>query len=400
MNIGILTYHWVSNFGANLQTLSTYKYIENSGHKPIIINWIPEDLENVYDNKVITCQNNIHKQFAKDNYINITKICRNSKDIAEEIVSNKISRVLIGSDAVFTNTPKLARYRLCKRGVIYLRPKSDNIFPNPFWGDFISYLEKPIEIYAISASAQNMRYKKIIFKNEKNDYGNAIKKFNNVTVRDIWTQNMVKHVTAGEIIPDITPDPVFGFEQNVRPEKIDYVQKKLKIKKNYLLFSAWSTIQDNDWIIKLEKKFEEYGMIVVGLPKTTMKSFNSPLKYNLEFPISPLEWYDAIKYSSGYIGELMHPILVSLHNSVPIYSFDTYGYNKFFKLDVESSKIYQILKRFNLLDNYYNKKLNKTIPTPNFIAERIFSFEKKKCTIEANKMWNEYNKMMTKSINL
>ena len=49
---GILTYHWVSNFGAQLQTLSTYKCIEKSGNMPIIINWIPDDLKKYYDNKL------------------------------------------------------------------------------------------------------------------------------------------------------------------------------------------------------------------------------------------------------------------------------------------------------------------------------------------------------------
>ena len=400
MNIGILTYHWVSNFGANLQALSTYKYIENAGHKPIIINWIPEDLENSYENIVLTCQNEIHKQFALINYVNITDICRNSKDIANEIEKHEIKKVFIGSDAVFTNLPKLDRYRLCKRGVVYIKPKSDSNFPNPFWGEFTSYLNESIDIFAISASAQNMQYKKILFKKEKDEYGNALKKFKNITVRDIWTKNMIQHVTHGEIIPNITPDPVFGFEQNVNPQKIDYVQNKLGIKTKYVLFSAWSTIKDMEWVIKIEKIFEEKGIIVIGLPKTTMKIFKSPLKYNLEFPISPLEWYDAIKYSCGYIGELMHPILVSLHNSVPIFSFDTYGFSKLGKLDVKSSKIYHILKKFDLLDNYYNKKYNKKLPSPELVAEKILLFDKNSCSYNANKMWNEYNNMMNENINL
>lgn len=400
MNIGILTYHWVSNFGANLQTLSTYKYIENTGHNPIIINWIPEDLEKSYDNNVLACQNEIHKQFAKDSYINITNICRNSIDIANEIEKNNIQKIFIGSDAVFTNIPKLDRYRLSKRGIVCIKPKSDCNFPNPFWGDFTSFLKKPIDIFAISASAQNMQYKKILFKKERDSYGYALKKFKNITVRDIWTQNMVKYVTHGEIIPNITPDPVFGFEQNVNPQKIDYVNKRLNINTKYVLFSAWSTINDNEWILKLEKLFEEKGLVVVGLPKTTMKTFHSPLKYNLEFPISPLEWYDAIKYSCGYIGELMHPILVSLHNSVPIFSFDTYGFNRFGKLDIMSSKIYQILERFELLENYYNKKYNTNLPSAEFVTEKILSFNKEKCFIKSNNMLNDYNSMMSISLSI
>lgn len=394
MNIGILTYHWVPNFGANLQTLSTYYYVLNSGHTPIIINWIPEDVEDSYKSIVLSCQNEIHQAFAKQNYKNITKICRNSEEIAQVIESNNITKVLIGSDAVFTNLPKLARYRICRRGIVHIKPKSDCDFPNPFWGDFKRYLKNPVDIIAISASAQNMPYKKIWFSKEKKDYKNALLGFKRITVRDVWTQNMIKYVSSGNVIPPITPDPVFAFEQNVKPKKLDYVHSKLGFVNRYVLFSGWSSIKDDNWIIELEDLFRKEGVFVVGLPRTTMKTFCSPLKYNLEFPISPLEWYDAIKYSDGYIGELMHPVLVSLHNSVPVFSFDTYGFSHFLRLDVKSSKIYQILKRFDLLDNYYNRKFNQSLPTPIYVFEKIKSFDRNKCEIESRSMFGEYDAMM------
>ena len=43
MRIGLLTYHWVANYGANLQALSTYCYLDNNVYNPIIINWVPND---------------------------------------------------------------------------------------------------------------------------------------------------------------------------------------------------------------------------------------------------------------------------------------------------------------------------------------------------------------------
>lgn len=400
MKIGVLTYHWVSNFGANLQTLSTYRYIQKAGHEPVIINWIPVDVEEIYEKNVLECQNAIHKQFAKENFVSVTNVCRNSEQIAKEVDRLGISKVLIGSDAVFTNQPRMARWHLGKKGIIHVEPKSDSNFPNPFWADFVSYLQNPIKIVAISASAQNMPYHKIWFSKERNEYKNALERFDIISVRDVWTQNMVKFVTKGEIVPDITPDPVFGFEQNVNPDKIDFVHKKLSLEEKYVLFSAWSTINDNDWILELESLFNKKGFVVVGLPKTTMKSLDSPLKYNLKFPLSPMEWYDAIKYSDGYIGELMHPVLVSLHNSVPVYSFDTYGFTRQRKLDETSSKIFQILNRFDFLSNYYNKKYNAILPTPEEVVEKICLFDKTKCSLMANKMWIEYDEMMKKSIKL
>ena len=136
MKIGILTYHWVANFGANLQTLSTYKYVENAGHTPIIINWIPDDLMKVYERKVSKEQLCTHRQFAISNYHNITDVCKDKYDIARVVDEKQIDIVIIGSDAVFSYTPILERIRICRRGLWYFKPISDFDCPNPFWGDF------------------------------------------------------------------------------------------------------------------------------------------------------------------------------------------------------------------------------------------------------------------------
>ena len=37
MNIGILTYYRVANFGANLQAVSTYYYLKNNGYNPLFM---------------------------------------------------------------------------------------------------------------------------------------------------------------------------------------------------------------------------------------------------------------------------------------------------------------------------------------------------------------------------
>lgn len=400
MNIGILTYHWVSNFGANLQALSTYKYILNSGNTPFIINWIPEDVENYYLRNVQNSQNIAHRNFVKENFFNISSVCRDDKAIADEIERLNISKVIIGSDAVFTTVPSLAQFHLSKRGIIKSVPYSDSILPNPFWASFVTHLNHSVKMIAMSASAQNTPYHRILFSNEKKQYKKALERFDFMTVRDIWTKDMIRFVTNDELNPIITPDPVFAFEQNVHPERLSYVDKKLNINCPYVLYSAWASIKDNEWLLELERLFAEKSIALVGLPITTMKGIESPLKLNLAFPISPLEWYDSIKYSAGYIGGLMHPVLVSLHNSVPVFSFDTYGFRKWGKLNVKSSKTYQILSKFDLLENYYNKKYNRMLPSPSEVVNKILNFDKERCSCVSKQMLHEYNNMMNKIIAL
>ena len=391
MKVGILTYHWVSNMGANLQALSTYKYLENHGYNPVIINWIPSDLKQYYINNVPSVQVTAHEKFAQEQFLSITNVCETDEEIAREIERCGIDYIVVGSDAVFSIKPFLSRIYFGRKGIKYLKPCSDGRFPNPFWGSFKKLLKKPVKIVSLSASAQNSPYTKMTARERKQYYA-ALEGFYKITVRDIWTKEMVSNITNGNKNPSITPDPVFAFNNNVKPESLCYVEKSLGFKDKYVLLSVSSSTDDAEWILKLESLFNQKGIQVVGLPKTN-RPFKSPLKYNLSLPISPLEWYDAIKYSSGYIGELMHPVLVSLHNAVPVFVFDTYGFKTAGRLDEKSSKTFQIMSRFGLLDNYYNRLYNE-FPTPECVFNAIMSFDSKSVKETAAEMHNEYLTMM------
>lgn len=399
MNVGILTYHFVSNFGANLQTLSTYKYIENAGHTPIIINWIPEDLETYYDENVSQQQNNAHRLFAQKNYRNITNICRTTQDIARVIDDNEIDLVIIGSDAVFTYIPPLARIHICRRGLVYCKPFVDSDYPNPFWGDFIKLTSRKVKVAIMSASAQNTKYRMILGRKLKREFSDSIDLFSYISVRDVWTQEMLSYLTRGRVLPKITPDPVFAFQFNVNPQKSQYVKHNLNISSPYVLVSLTTDYLNTEWLQELEMVFAESGILLIGLPQTN-KPFKSILKHNIHFPLDPLDWYNIISESSGYIGELMHPVLVSLHNSVPVYAFDKYGFKKNRKFDEKSSKTYQIMKRFDLCHNYYNKLTLKDFPTPTDVASAILSFNRDKCRHFADLMLDQYKEMMKEILSL
>lgn len=391
MNIGILTYHWVSNFGANLQALSTFRNILSAGHKPIFINWIPSDLEQYYLKVVPKVQNEMHREFAEKNFV-CTSICRTSKEVAAVIKSYNIEKVLIGSDAVFTYIPKLKRWHLSRKTLIgYNKPCADSDFPNPYWADFMSEVPANVKVYALSASAQNTPYKSIFY---KYPFDEALSKFSFISVRDIWTKRMVEYLTNSNISPEITPDPVFGFEQNVKPQitKADIV-RKFSLSNKYVIVSITDKRISPDWINQLSSLFVKEGIQLISLDQTN-KTLVSKLNRHITFPLDPLYWYSLIKYSEGYIGELMHPILVSLHNSVPIFAFDLYGFSKNGKLDVESSKTYQILNQFELLSNYYNHLYNNAIPCPSEVLDKILNFDRNKCFNNSKQMYERYDNLM------
>ena len=75
MKIGLLSYHAVCNFGATLQLLSTCGYLCKHGHTPIIINWVPKDLEESYKVHTPDVQY-IRQQELRDQIWNETALCR------------------------------------------------------------------------------------------------------------------------------------------------------------------------------------------------------------------------------------------------------------------------------------------------------------------------------------
>lgn len=81
MKIGVLTYHCVPNFGAQLQTISTIGCLMKMGHEPVVLNWYPLELEEMYAKRIPASQVNIHNKFMNEN-IPVSKVCRTDQELA------------------------------------------------------------------------------------------------------------------------------------------------------------------------------------------------------------------------------------------------------------------------------------------------------------------------------
>lgn len=397
MKIGILTYHAVYNFGASLQTLSTVQYFKNNGFEPIIINWIPEILESRYNQTTPEVQVNAHKDFIKY-YLPCSDICRTNQDIVIVVEKYNIQGIVIGSDAVLQHSLFLSRISLTKKGIkIKDKPSPDLIFPNPFWGSFLPLLSKEIPVIIMSASSQNSNFR-FIRGNLKKKMQVFLNRFQQITVRDSWTQMMVRYLTNGSIIPSITPDPVFSFNKNVSEQlSKEQIIKKFNLPKKYLLISFRTpNCVTKKWLNDLKTIAEKNNIYCVPLPMKNGIVYDHPFENVIGLPLGPDEWYGLIKYSSGYIGENMHPIIVSLHNCIPFYSFDSYGIIRL-KIFVnrKSSKTYDILSKAGFLNNYVNI-LGKRYkcPSPEEVLFQIKSFDYSKCKSFSLKQQADYDKMM------
>ena len=225
-----------------------------------------------------------------------------------------------------------------------------------------------------------------------------LKQFQSITVRDVWTRNMVKHISHGSINSNITPDPVFAYNQNVIEQLTkEEILKKFKLQEKYLLFSFSDTkVVSKEWLITFQTLAEINNLQCVALTMPEGLNFDPPFNTTIEVPLCPKEWYALIKYSSGYIGEKMHPIVIALHNVVPFFSFDLYGIVKFkFIVDDKSSKIFDILSQAEFLENRVSILRNSAKrPTPEYVLSQLNNFDFEKCRTFSNNQLGEYNKMM------
>lgn len=403
MKIGIITYHCVCNFGAQLQAVSTVGFLRRKGYDTVVIHWYPQDLDDMYKKKISSEQYAEHIKFAEQN-MPLTKLCRTESELLNVINENNLDAILLGSDALFKFLPRSERKIFSKQKLrIVDKPfASDQILEgNPFWGSFIPKLKKDIPVVVVSVSSQNAAYKKTN-KYEFNQLKTALERFKYISVRDEWTKNLVEYFTGNTNIR-VTPDPVFSFNQNTDlsvPSKQE-IQEKYNIPDKYVLLSFKSNAITTKFISEIETRLTVEGYTSVAfLHPEGLKDYG--LTHKITIPLSPLDWYYLIKYSSGYIGERMHPIVVALHNSIPFFCFDEYGtikkripyINKFGKFIPESSKIHHILSKAGLLNNMVQMKLGLKYAISQEIVERFLSIDKQQLLDFSKSQQLSYEKSM------
>lgn len=397
--IGLLAYHSACNFGANLQVYSTVGYLKKYGYQPLVINWIASDLEKIYHIQIPEAQVNVHREFI-NNYLPLTRLCRTSVDIANVIKEEQIDAVIIGSDAVAQHHPFLSRIFFPSRHILSVAHyTSDRMFPNPFWGIFVELLDKKVPLVYLSASSQNSDYR-YIHGRLKQQMREALQHYSYISVRDSWTQRMFSYLTGKDkyLFP-VTPDPVFAFNHNLFtsiPSKKEILIKYALPEKYLLVSFVNSFVVKQSWLNRFKAVAEKDGYTCVAFPFPTGITFRHPFDKEIPLPLPPLDWYALIKYASGYVGQNMHPIVVSLHNSVPFFSFDNYGITHFkCFVNRKSSKIYHVLEQAGFLENHFSA-LNYWVsrPTPQCVLDKIIHFNKEKCALFADCYYKKYQTMM------
>lgn len=405
MKIGILTYHCQPNFGAQLQTISSLGWFKKRGFTPIVLNWYPKDLEDMYSKRVSLEQIRIHNKFMNA-YMPITNRCRTEEQLIDTIEQEKVDAIFMGSDALFKYIPLADRSYFSLKHFKYIHPEvlsCERLLGNPFFGDFLSKIPN-IPAVAFSVSSQNCLFTHMGVK-EKKLMSNMLTNIKRISVRDEWTQQMVQYVSDRTDIK-VTPDPVFSFNQNnyIRIPSKQEVISKYGLKDNYILLSFGKKYMPISYLRSLISEIEKHDFQPVLLPMPEGNP-NVEIDCRIPLPLSPIEWYALIINSSGYIGERMHPIIVCLHNAIPFVVFDEYGIVErkvgglVKKNILESSKTYSIVNRAGLdkyLVSYWHGALKMN---PQQIISRLLGFDKDKCMTFSINYQHYYEESMNNMLN-
>lgn len=400
MNIGILTFYKVANFGANIQGVSTYYYLKKIGYNPIFLNYVSVKTENSLEESYKkSVQTKAHIDFVNSYIENQTENLYNSDDVVAAIDKYHIDAIIIGSDAVVQHHPLLSRIHRGRRKPFYIsHPAPERMFPNPFWG---CGFDDKIPTVMMSVSSQNSKYSQFS-KSLKSRMFNTLNNMKYISVRDTWTLNMMKAIGVNHDVK-VTPDPVFAFNYNAGhlvPSEDD-IRKRFSLPKDYVLVSLHSQSLTLKTLDELNSMFKAVGKTCVAFPMPGGVRYQHHFDYEIKVPLSSIDWYALIKYASGYVGSNMHPIIVSLHNAVPCFSIDHWGTKDFFNRTVRdgSSKVEHIMGEFGLKN--YVKPIDNDIcyVEASVIVDAIQKFPCEHVRKVALDKYDEYLKMMDEIMN-
>lgn len=387
MKVGLLTHHWVYNFGANLQCLATTKYLEELGHEVIVINYRPPKMLKKYQNMVSPEQVTVHEDFCK-RYFHQTISCSQRDEVVGIAKQHDFDALICGSDAVLRLWIENAENR------------EDVRFPNPFWLDWAE--EVGVKKYGtLAASSMGTNY--FLFpKSVKSGIRKVLSKMSHVSVRDCWTAVSLSLLSGGSYKVAWCPDPVFLLNDAAASLAEDLADVETSSDK-YILLSIYENMVSDEWVNSFVSAAHRQGYKVYSLPFPEYE-VNAPVDKILKLPMSPIEWYLWIKNASGYIGVRFHPIVCALSNKVPFVSFDNYAMqfgNRYLsylsrKILRFSSKTYDLCFRAGFSKYCLNESQYRRI-RPEHILELILT--QNMSSQSTDKTLKKFNKIYKKTVN-
>ncbi|MBE0536470.1 MAG: polysaccharide pyruvyl transferase family protein [Phycisphaerae bacterium] len=304
MKIGILTFHSVANFGANIQSSSSFMKLKSLGHDVCMLNYRDSLSEKKHRQMAGEEQYALHLDYCKT-YVRQSPILRNNDDVCDYVKQWKPDLIVCGGDAVLLHEPNGTPDRQCG---------------NPFWLTWMKDIPEPPPACYLSASSRGSYFSRIP-ENLRKDVADRFKRIKYFSTRDHWTTRQVQWITGGKQCPFHCPDPAFAFELDV-PIPQEYCATAVSRKQSYILLQANPRNLSKRWVAEFRQLAHQQGLEVYSFP-TTFGNSECDLDEIISLPLHPLEWYSWIQNAAGCITRLFHGQICAMAAGVPFINIDT-----------------------------------------------------------------------------
>lgn len=276
MKIGILTFHWATNYGAVLQTYATQKYLESIGHEVEIINYKPWHYDFIprYIRRpwllrgIITdlVQRKKEKRLAafRSNHLNMTERFYSCESISA--YASTFDVVISGSDQILNPS-----YTLTGEN----KPTSTY---------YLSFATKSVKIgYAVSFGCDN-------YPEEAKKYASKwVDNFDAIGCRENTGLDIVKSFNYKNTT-SLVPDPTILCGKTLFDGLV--LEENKKVKEDYLCV----------YILRSNATLDKRKYLFID---------------DTHNPLSLEEWVKSIIESKGLITNSYHGMIVALLNHIP-----------------------------------------------------------------------------------
>lgn len=335
MKIGILTYHFPYNFGANLQAFASSQFIQSLGHDVKIIHYSPVEMIEINRKKVPKEQWNAHENFI-NKYIPLTARCDDTKRIEQVLLNEDFDGIIVGADAVWRYPADYLEIPLYFMQWLF---ESDKI--------------KKIPVASMSVAHMGKGFLHLD-KDLRRQIRNAIDNFTYITVRDKWTQHVVnKHLFNGQNkVVHLNPDPVFVMDEFIKDEW--NANNLIPANSKFILLSLPNNNnRSKSWLTRFRKHANKQGFLIGELPLPDGVS-GLDFDFTVPYPIDPIQWYLWLKHASGFVGLRFHAVVSCITAGTPFYSIDSYGSSALFVRVLNKAGCYRLGRAFDRNSKIYN----------------------------------------------
>lgn len=322
--IGLLTWHFLDNYGSLYQSYAIYSYLKNLGYNVEFINYREGAVTNVIGKTL---------RFAKYNIFPFLE--------KRKTHFYKFRKKHFNQTEIFSNYNDLKNYNFQYDGVIC---GSDQIWSAKIYNEvyFLEFLDDSIKRYSYAPSSVH----DIFSEEQKIFIKNALSKFKYISTREEFGSKLISNICGREV--ETVLDPVFLLDINDWRK----IEEKTNINsKNYLLVSY---IGDDEKYEKISKKIQnKYNCDkIINVNIKDIHNFGNEILKD----VSPGEFLTLIKNAKIVLTDSYHINLFSI-----IYNKEFFNIKRFEDdiKDNQNERVREILNKLDLKERLISYHLNE-----------------------------------------